>query len=111
MKRKQRLCVLFLWATVVYCFTMVWGLPKVLKIVGLFENEDDDLSEAFHYAVDRINIDLSVLPKSKLSTQVVWLEKDDSFQASKTRTKPQINRTSKLTLLKTLDGLHEAINH
>lgn len=76
--------MLLLWASLVCCINMVCGLPEVIKIVGLFEEGDNDLTDAFRKAVDRINTDSSILPRSRLSAQIVRLAKDDSFRASKT---------------------------
>ncbi|XP_055926547.1 glutamate receptor ionotropic, kainate 2-like isoform X1 [Argiope bruennichi] len=60
-----------------------YSLPEVIIIGGLFENFDDDREMAFRYAVDRINADDAVLPKSKLSAKIERLKPQSSFHAAK----------------------------
>lgn len=50
---------------------------------GLFHPGDDNQVLAFRYAVDIINQDSSMLPRSKLSAQVETISPYDSFHASK----------------------------
>jgi glutamate receptor, ionotropic, invertebrate len=50
---------------------------------GLFHPEDDRQEVAFKYAVDRINADRSVLPRSRLTAQIERISPQDSFHASK----------------------------
>lgn len=50
---------------------------------GLFHPGDDNQVLAFRYAVDIINQDNSMLPRSKLSAQVETISPYDSFHASK----------------------------
>lgn len=50
---------------------------------GLFHNGDIDQELAFRYAVEKINLDKTVLPRSKLSAQIERVSSQDSFHASK----------------------------
>lgn len=50
---------------------------------GIFEAGDGILEMAFRSAVDRINSDKKILPRTKLVAQVERIEKGDSFSASK----------------------------
>lgn len=50
---------------------------------GLFHPGDDNQEIAFRYAVDKINTDKSILPRSKLTAQVEIISPQDSFHASK----------------------------
>lgn len=50
---------------------------------GLFHNGDIDQELAFRYAVEKINLDKTVLPRSKLSAQIEHVSSEDSFHASK----------------------------
>lgn len=50
---------------------------------GLFDTEDDEQELAFRIAVDKINGDSSVLPRSRLVAQVERVGVDDSFRATK----------------------------
>ncbi|GBM96311.1 hypothetical protein AVEN_6824-1 [Araneus ventricosus] len=50
---------------------------------GLFDTEDDEQELAFRIAVDKINADTSVLPRSRLVAQVEKVGVDDSFRATK----------------------------
>ncbi|GFT15003.1 uncharacterized protein TNCV_4315901 [Trichonephila clavipes] len=50
---------------------------------GLFDTEDDEQELAFRIAVDRINADTSVLPRSRLVALVEKVGVDDSFRATK----------------------------
>lgn len=50
---------------------------------GLFHPADDKQEVAFRYAVERINADNSILPRSRLSAQVEKISPQDSFHASK----------------------------
>ncbi|KAG8199188.1 hypothetical protein JTE90_016016 [Oedothorax gibbosus] len=59
------------------------GLPGVIRIGGLFDTEDDEQELAFRIAVDKINADTSVLPRSRLVAQVEKVAIDDSFRATK----------------------------
>ncbi|XP_015783422.1 glutamate receptor ionotropic, kainate 2 [Tetranychus urticae] len=59
------------------------ALPEILRIGGLFEVGDDPMEMAFKSAVDRINSDGKLIPRSRLLAQVEKVEKSDSFSASK----------------------------
>jgi hypothetical protein len=50
---------------------------------GLFHPADDRQEVAFRYAVDRINADRTILPRSRLSAQIERISPQDSFHASK----------------------------
>lgn len=54
-----------------------------LKLGGLFHDGDIDQELAFRYAVEKINLDKTVLPRSKLSAQIERVPSEDSFHASK----------------------------
>ncbi|XP_065349396.1 glutamate receptor ionotropic, kainate 2 isoform X2 [Cloeon dipterum] len=59
------------------------GLPDVIRIGGLFHPADDRQEVAFKYAVDRINADRTILPRSKVTAQIERISPQDSFHASK----------------------------
>lgn len=50
---------------------------------GLFHPADDKQEIAFRYAVEKINGDRSILPRSKLNAQIEKIPPQDSFHASK----------------------------
>lgn len=50
---------------------------------GLFHTGDIDQELAFRYAVEKINLDKTILPRSKLSAQIERVSSEDSFHASK----------------------------
>lgn len=50
---------------------------------GLFHPADKKQEIAFHNAVDRINSDRTILPRSKLKAQIEQIPPQDSFHASK----------------------------
>lgn len=54
-----------------------------LFIGGLFHPADDKQEVAFRYAVEKINADRTILPRSKLSAQIEKMSPQDSFHASK----------------------------
>lgn len=58
-------------------------LPEVIRIGGLFHPADDNQEVAFRYAVEKINADRSILPRSRLSAQIEKISPQDSFHASK----------------------------
>ncbi|XP_046669488.1 glutamate receptor ionotropic, kainate 2 isoform X2 [Homalodisca vitripennis] len=73
-----------MWLLVLLGFLPLLGaLPDVIKIGGLFHPADDKQEVAFRYAVERINADSTVLPRSRLSAQVEKISPQDSFHASK----------------------------
>lgn len=53
------------------------------EIGGLFHPGDIDQELAFRYAVEKINLDKTILPRSKLSAQIERVSPHDSFHASK----------------------------
>ncbi|TDG50512.1 hypothetical protein AWZ03_003101 [Drosophila navojoa] len=59
------------------------ALPDVIKIGGLFHPSDDHQELAFRQAVERINADRSILPRSKLVAQIERISPFDSFHAGK----------------------------
>ncbi|XP_061398864.1 glutamate receptor ionotropic, kainate 1-like [Musca vetustissima] len=59
------------------------SLPDVIKIGGLFHPSDDNQELAFRQAVDRINADRLILPRSKLVAQIERISPFDSFHAGK----------------------------
>lgn len=58
---------------------------------GLFHPGDESQEIAFRFAVDTINRDKSILPRSKLVVQIERISAQDSFHASK-RGKLFLNR-------------------
>ncbi|CAH1993009.1 unnamed protein product [Acanthoscelides obtectus] len=58
-------------------------LPELIPIGGLFHPTDDKQEIAFRYAVEKINNDRTILPRSKLSAQIEKIPPQDSFHASK----------------------------
>ncbi|EGK96607.1 AGAP000801-PB, partial [Anopheles gambiae str. PEST] len=50
---------------------------------GLFHPDDDHQEIAFRYAVEKINSDRTILPRSKLLAQIERISPQDSFLASK----------------------------
>ncbi|XP_063242515.1 glutamate receptor ionotropic, kainate 2 [Bacillus rossius redtenbacheri] len=58
-------------------------LPEIIRIGGLFHPADDRQEVAFRYAVERINDERSILPRSRLSAQIEKISPQDSFHASK----------------------------
>lgn len=64
-----------------FCLFFVFFSPT--KLGGLFHPGDDDQELAFRYAVDKINFDKTILPRSKLSAQIERISPHDSFHASK----------------------------
>uniref|UniRef100_A0A182UC39 Receptor ligand binding region domain-containing protein n=1 Tax=Anopheles melas TaxID=34690 RepID=A0A182UC39_9DIPT len=57
-------------------------MPVVLYS-GLFHPDDDHQEIAFRYAVEKINSDRTILPRSKLLAQIERISPQDSFLASK----------------------------
>lgn len=58
-------------------------IPSVFFVGGLFHPADDKQEVAFRYAVEKINADRAILPRSKLSAQIEKMSPQDSFHASK----------------------------
>jgi ionotropic kainate glutamate receptor 2 len=59
------------------------SLPDIIRIGGLFHPGDSNQEIAFRYAVEKINADRTILPRSKLSAQIERILPQDSFHASK----------------------------
>nr|XP_033330108.1 glutamate receptor ionotropic, kainate 1-like [Megalopta genalis] len=66
------------------------ALPDIIRIGGLFHPSDDKQKVAFRYAVEKINANRDILPKSRLSAQIEQIEPQDSFHASKRGNAPNI---------------------
>uniref|UniRef100_A0A8D8RHZ1 Glutamate receptor 1 n=1 Tax=Cacopsylla melanoneura TaxID=428564 RepID=A0A8D8RHZ1_9HEMI len=74
----------FIFSIILLCFTRETStLPDVIRIGGLFHPSDSKQEQAFLFAVDRINADKYIIPKSKISAQVEEITPHDSFHASK----------------------------
>lgn len=58
-------------------------LPEELKIGGLFEKGEENLALAFRLAIERINRERKLLPKTRLVPVVEVLDKSNSFAASR----------------------------
>lgn len=58
-------------------------LPEELKIGGLFERGEENAAIAFLLAIERLNADRKLLPKTRLVPVVEVLDKSDSFAASR----------------------------
>lgn len=50
---------------------------------AIFEGNDQDLETAFRRAVDRVNIDRTLLSHSRLEATVMYIKPQDSFHAAK----------------------------
>ena len=50
---------------------------------GLFDHSDTVQEIAFRYAVDRVNSDRDIMPRSRLTAQIERIREQDSFYASK----------------------------
>ncbi|XP_037896412.1 glutamate receptor ionotropic, kainate 1-like [Glossina fuscipes] len=66
-----------------YCLSQIQALPDIIKIGGLFHPADDNQELAFRQAVERINEDRMILPRSKLVAQIERISPFDSFHAGK----------------------------
>lgn len=66
-----------------YSNEMVSLTGLISLIAGGLFHPDDQQEIAFRYAVDKINADRSVLPRSKLLAQIERISPQDSFHASK----------------------------
>lgn len=58
-------------------------LPEELRIGGLFEKGEENTALAFRLAIDRVNTERKLLPKTRLVPIVEILDKSDSFAASR----------------------------
>lgn len=83
-----KLCVIsgVLFAVICVC-TIKTGesvaLPAELKVGGLFERGEENLALAFRLAIERVNREAKLLPKTRLIPVVEVLDKSDSFAASR----------------------------
>ncbi|KAI1298750.1 Glutamate receptor ionotropic, kainate 2 [Halotydeus destructor] len=59
------------------------GLPNTIKIGGLFSAHEEQQELVFRFAVDGINSDTTILPRSTLIPQIERIGNDDSFHADK----------------------------
>lgn len=59
------------------------GLPQVIKVGGLFGADEEEEELVFKFAVDRINTDPNLLPRSTLVAQVERISAGDSFHTDK----------------------------
>lgn len=59
------------------------ALPEELKVGGLFEKGEESLALAFRLAIERVNRERKLLPKTRLTPVVEILDKSDSFAASR----------------------------
>ncbi|KAL7026707.1 hypothetical protein ACKWTF_005134 [Chironomus riparius] len=72
-------------------FDFIHPLPDIIRIGGLFSplpsNDDHQTTDpqeiAFKYAVEKINADNKILPRSKLHAEIERILPQDSFHASK----------------------------
>ncbi|XP_074099238.1 kainate-type ionotropic glutamate receptor subunit 1D isoform X7 [Cotesia typhae] len=71
------------WLLLALIATHTNALPDVIRIGGLFHQSDDKQGVAFRYAVEKINANRDILPKSRLSAQIEQISPQDSFHASK----------------------------
>lgn len=63
----------------------IWFIKARFNIFsgGLFHSTDSNQEIAFRYAVEKINGNRDILPKSRLSAQIEQISPQDSFHASK----------------------------
>lgn len=59
------------------------GVVRPVKIGAIFEGADEDLETAFRRAVDRVNVDRTLLSRSRLEAEVFRIKPHDSFHAAK----------------------------
>ncbi|XP_013789714.1 glutamate receptor ionotropic, kainate 3-like, partial [Limulus polyphemus] len=64
-------------------FIQVLSLPERIILGGLFDIGDDEEEFAFRLAVDRINADITMLPRSTLVAHMERLDRYDNFRATK----------------------------
>ncbi|XP_068243537.1 glutamate receptor ionotropic, kainate 2-like isoform X3 [Palaemon carinicauda] len=65
------------------CTWKILALPDTIFIGGIFDAHDERQELAFRYAVEKINADRKILPRSTLRAHIEKLPADDSFHASK----------------------------
>ncbi|XP_011503888.1 PREDICTED: glutamate receptor ionotropic, kainate 1-like, partial [Ceratosolen solmsi marchali] len=71
------------WSIYIVSFITCEALPDIIRIGGLFHSIDNKQEIAFRYAVEKINGNRNILPKSRLSAQIEEITPQDSFHASK----------------------------
>lgn len=62
---------------------VVSGLPDVVRVGGIFESGSQKAQLSFRYAIDQINKDISILPRTELMPIIHEVKRKDSFTASK----------------------------
>lgn len=72
----------FLFCSHFFCWFLL-NFPHLFFAGGLFHPGDESQEIAFRSAVDTINKDKSILPRSKLTVQIERISPQDSFHASK----------------------------
>ncbi|GAB6022610.1 hypothetical protein CHUAL_006707 [Chamberlinius hualienensis] len=72
-----------IFAIAFYIFISTHALPDMIRIGGLFDRDDGSLEMAFISAVNRVNANGQILPKSRLVAQIETIGQDDSLEASK----------------------------
>lgn len=82
MKIKQELIVL--WTTEQISVCLIFKCVS-LCVGGLFDVSDRFEETAFRHALERVNEDQNVLPRSRLSAHWERVPSNDSFHASKKR--------------------------
>lgn len=74
-------CVLF---AVAVSFCLVSSLPTTIRIGALFDRDSDESqTKTFIHAINRVNADRNILPKSRLDARIRRIDGQDSFEASK----------------------------
>ncbi|RZF32680.1 hypothetical protein LSTR_LSTR004108 [Laodelphax striatellus] len=79
-------CKIEMWSTlqvIISILPLLSALPDTIRIGGLFHPADDKQEVALRYAVERINADRTILPRSRLLAQIEKIPPQDSFHASK----------------------------
>nr|QHN69189.1 ionotropic receptor 8 [Sirex nitobei] len=71
------------WLLLAFLAIRAVALPDIIRIGGLFHPTDDKQEVAFRYAVEKINANRAILPRSRLSAQIEQISPQDSFHASK----------------------------
>ncbi|XP_065292905.2 glutamate receptor ionotropic, kainate 2-like isoform X1 [Dermacentor albipictus] len=62
---------------------LVHGLPDVVRIGGIFESDNHQAQLSFRHALDKINKDITILPRTELMPVIHEVKPKDSFSASK----------------------------
>ncbi|XP_077488765.1 glutamate receptor ionotropic, kainate 2-like isoform X2 [Amblyomma americanum] len=80
--RSQRACQVIALA-LLWVAALVRGLPDVVRIGGIFESDNQQAQVSFRYALDKINKDITILPRTELVPVIYEVKPKDSFSASK----------------------------